>query len=165
MNEAILEQISVLREMSQAELIAKYSELFDGQRMHSTNSEYLRKKIAYKIQELEHGGLSEAAKKQLEQFIQIYDPINNKLLRKIKESENSQKNFKRDKRLPIPGTIFTKIYKGTEIKVKVLDNGFEYDGSYYRSLSRLASTITGDHWNGYLFFGIQTSYGKRNKKH
>jgi hypothetical protein len=39
--------------------------------------------------------------------------------------------------------------------VKVLTNGFEYDGRAYRSLSAVAYAITGSHWNGYHFFNIQ----------
>ncbi len=34
----------------------------------------------------------------------------------------------------------------------ILDDGFEYDGERYRSLSKIARVITGTPWNGYLFF-------------
>ena len=37
----------------------------------------------------------------------------------------------------------------------VLDNGFEYEGQVYRSLSRIAKVVTGSHWNGYGFFGLK----------
>jgi hypothetical protein len=36
----------------------------------------------------------------------------------------------------------------------VLDDGFEYDGRQYRSLSAIAIEITGTRWNGFLFFGL-----------
>jgi hypothetical protein len=47
--------------------------------------------------------------------------------------------------------------------VKVLDNGFDYDGRLYRSLSAIAQEITGTKWNGYLFFGIakEVAHGRR----
>ncbi|QYU71148.1 DUF2924 domain-containing protein [Leptolyngbya sp. 15MV] len=38
--------------------------------------------------------------------------------------------------------------------VTVLPHGFEYEGKTYRSLSAVATAITGSHWNGFLFFGL-----------
>ncbi len=37
----------------------------------------------------------------------------------------------------------------------VLDDGFEWDGQKYRSLSAVAKAVSGAHWNGFLFFGIE----------
>jgi hypothetical protein len=153
MREDILNQVLALKELKSEELLTKYIEVFDGQRPSINNAEYLRKKISYRIQEIAHGGLSNAAKTSLQQLITVYDPINNRLLRKMKDKESGVK-IRRDRRLPIPGSIITKIYKGTVIKVKVLEKGFEYDDKIYRTLSRVANAITGDHWNGYLFFSL-----------
>jgi hypothetical protein len=52
------------------------------------------------------------------------------------------------------GTVLTRIWRNREIRVRVLDVGFEFDGAQYRSLSAVASAITGAHWNGRLFFGL-----------
>ena len=98
-------------------------------------------------------GLSDEAQARLNQFIKIYDPINNKALRQNADNQASKGRI-RDRRLPIPGTVISKVYKGTIINVKVLDKGFEYDGRTYRSLSAIAGAVTGQHWNGYLFFGL-----------
>lgn len=98
-------------------------------------------------------GLSDDAKARLDQFIKAYDPINNKALRQNGAGDAS-KGRVRDRRLPIPGTVISKVYKGTVIDVKVLDKGFEYDGKSYRTLSAIAGVVTGQHWNGYLFFGL-----------
>ena len=97
--------------------------------------------------------LSNAAKARVDQFIKAYDPINNKALRQ-KGSGDAPTARIRDRRLPIPGTVISKVYKGTIIDVKVLDKGFEYARTPYRSLSSIAKTVTGQHWNGYLFFGL-----------
>jgi len=97
--------------------------------------------------------LSGGAKAKLEQFIKTYDPINNRMLRQNGISK-AIKGKIRDKRLPIPGTVISKVYKGTTINVKILDKRFEYDEKTYRSLSAIAGVVTGQHWNGYLFFGI-----------
>ena len=94
--------------------------------------------------------LSDEAKTSLDEFIKAYDPINNKALRQNGTGETKI----RDRRLPIPGTVISKVYKGTIIDVKVLDKGFEYDGKAYRTLSAIAGAVTGQHWNGYLFFGL-----------
>jgi hypothetical protein len=58
----------------------------------------------------------------------------------------------RDPRLPSPGTILKRVHDGVEHQVKVLADGFEYRGEQYRSLSKVARTITGTPWNGFLFF-------------
>ncbi len=153
MREDILNQVLALKDMKNDELLTKYIKVFNGQHPSINNAEYLRKKISYRIQEMAHGGLSDAAKTRLQQLITVYDPINNRLLRKMKGKESGAK-IRRDRRLPIPGSIITKIYKGTVIKVKVLEKGFEYDDKIYRTLSRVANAITGNHWNGYLFFSL-----------
>jgi len=154
MENDVLSRILALKEMRIEGLLAKYKEIFKDQKPGAVNAEYLRKQIAYRLQELAYGGLSNQAKTRLEQLITVYDPINNRLLRKVKNPNGSKAPANRDRRLPIPGSIITKIYKGNTIKVKVLEKGFECEGKYYRSLSKVASTVTGDHWNGYLFFNL-----------
>ena len=51
------------------------------------------------------------------------------------------------------GTLLTREYKGRTVQVRVLPDGFEFDGDVYRSLSAVARKVTGAHWNGYHFFG------------
>jgi hypothetical protein len=57
-------------------------------------------------------------------------------------------------RLPMPGTVITRDYKGRKLEVQVLDAGFEFEGQRYKSLSAVAKAATGAHWNGYHFFGL-----------
>lgn len=61
---------------------------------------------------------------------------------------------RRDVRLPKPGDVLSRSYKGREITVRVLEAGFEYEGRRFRSLSAIAEAVTGAHWSGLLFFGI-----------
>ena len=61
-----------------------------------------------------------------------------------------------DDRLPRPGTILTRRYKGRTLQVEVLAHGFACDGQVYRSLSAVAKAVTGAHCNGYLFFRLTT---------
>ena len=63
-------------------------------------------------------------------------------------------SYSGDHRLPFPGTLLTREYKGQTIQVLVLRNGFEWEGETYRSLSAVAKAITGSHTSGFLFFGL-----------
>ena len=61
---------------------------------------------------------------------------------------------KPDQRLPPPGTVLTRRYKGEMLQVLVLQQGFEYRSQVFKSLSAVAKAITGSHCNGFLFFRI-----------
>lgn len=54
-----------------------------------------------------------------------------------------------------PGTRLTREWQGRRHDVDVLENGFRYDGTDYRSLSQVARMITGTRWNGLRFFGLR----------
>lgn len=60
----------------------------------------------------------------------------------------------RDSRLPAIGSIIKKTYHGQTIEVKVLENGFEYQGKIYKSISRVAMEIVKRSISGYVFFGL-----------
>lgn len=60
----------------------------------------------------------------------------------------------RDGRLPAVGAVITKTYRGKRIEVKVLENGFEYQGKLYTSISRVAMDIVKRPISGYVFFGL-----------
>jgi hypothetical protein len=156
MKDSLPSQIVVLKNATVEELKRKHMELFNGQEATSDNKIYLIRRIAYRLQELEHGGLSEKAQNKLKELVALYDPINNKAIRpKVSvETQTRIKTRGRDRRLPIPGTVITKEYRGKNIQVKVLENGFEYNGKIYKHLTAIAEEITGAHWNGYLFFNL-----------
>ena len=156
MKETIVEQIMNLKTKSLDDLKAKYEELFKGEKAPSNNKTYLWRKIAYRIQEIELGGLSTATQERIGELIDRYDPVNNKSLRPEETSEEipPKKRPSRDRRLPIPGTIITKEYKGKVLEVKILEAGFEYCGKIYKTLTAIAKDVTGAHWNGYLFFNL-----------
>src|SRR6516162_5920339 len=59
-----------------------------------------------------------------------------------------------DSRVPPPGTVLTRSYKGRTLRVQVLAHGFLYAGHTYPSLSAVAKAVTGSHCNGYLFFRL-----------
>ncbi len=156
MEKAINAKIAALKNKTTPELQEEFEALFDGQKASSDNKIYLIRRIAYRLQELEYGGLSQGAQNRLKELIGLYDPVNNKAIRpKVSvETQARTKNRGRDTRLPIPGTIITKDYRGKKYQIKLLEDGFEYDGKIYKHLTAVAEKITGAHWNGYNFFNL-----------
>ncbi len=150
-------KLDVLKQLSTEHIQEKYKELFGLKELPCDNKMYLLKRIAYKLQEQSLGGLSKKSKARLEELILRYDPVNNKALRPQVMSAGivvQSLPFLRDKRLPIPGTIIRKKYKNQELIVRVLENGFEYNGKKFKTLTAVAGEITGAHWSGYSFFGL-----------
>ena len=66
-------------------------------------------------------------------------------------------SFAADERLPPPGTVIARKYKGRTLQVKVRADGFEYEGEVHASLSAVAKAITGSHCNGFNFFRLTRS--------
>ena len=60
-----------------------------------------------------------------------------------------------DRRLPVAGNLLVRKYKGREIRVIVLADGFEYEGQRFRSLSAIAKLVTGSHVNGFRLFRLK----------
>lgn len=156
MNETALPEILGLERRSLTELKERYRQLYPEAKVAPSHKQSLIRAIAWKLQEQEHGGLSEEAKTRLSDLTSKLDPVNNLFIRKtaqpkiIKPAKGS-----RDNRLPLPGTVLTKHYKEHVVQVKVLEKGFEYNGKAYRTLSKIANEITGGHRNGFAFFGME----------
>ena len=55
-----------------------------------------------------------------------------------------------------PGTVLTRTWQGVLHQVQVTDQGFDYRGERFASLSEVARRITGTRWSGPLFFGLRT---------
>lgn len=153
---SLITGIMALKTASLEELTAKYAEIFGKASPCSSNKVFLWRRIAHKLQENAYGGLSGASQTRIQALIAQYDPVNNKALRPGNVAATTEDNpkKKRDLRLPIPGTIITKDYKGQMIEVRVLDGGFDYKGKVFKTLTAIAKEITGAHWNGFLFFNL-----------
>lgn len=154
------QRIAKLQKMQLEELRKEYEREF-GKTTKSRSRKHLYTLIARKLQEgTEQSGLHTTPKSALTAKFQPKRKRPKKSDQKGKSKQ--QPPLKRrsrplgatDPRLPKVGSIITKIYKGKKINVKVLDNGFEFASSRYRSLSAVARDITGSVWNGFLFFGL-----------
>lgn len=144
-------ELLALGTMTVGQLRDKYHEVFQ-EPPRSRNKDYLRKRVAYRIQELKEGGISERAARRAAELARDSD------LRSLPPKQGKEtKAFvspKRDKRLPVAGTEIKRNYQGSDCSVRVLDEGFEYAGKVYSSLSSVAREITGTKWNGFAFFGL-----------
>ena len=67
----------------------------------------------------------------------------------------------KDRRLPLPGAMLSRKWKGRTILVEVLAKGFRYENRQYTSLSAIAVAVTGTRWNGLAFFGLTGSHAKK----
>ena len=158
MKESVISRIMAIKDLPSKDLQKKYEEVFGGKKPTSNNRTYLWRRIAYRMQEIEFGGLPEEAQTKIQELIKEHDPIN-AVATRPESAANPEANTKkqkplRDRRLPIPGTIITKNSKGLKIEVKALEKGFEYKNVVYKSLTAIAKEITGAHWNGFLFFNL-----------
>mgnify|MGYP002623676023 CR=1 FL=1 len=75
---------------------------------------------------------------------------------KASKAKPTKPKPERDPRLPPAGTEIVRPYKGREIRVTVLEDGFRWEGEEYRSLTALAAKITGARSiNGPLWFRLR----------
>lgn len=150
----IEEQLAALKRAEVRELQTRYVELF-GERPPTHHRVWLVKRLAWRIQALAEGDLSERARRRAAEIACDADLR----LSPPKTKDLSPANIlpapaEHDARLPMPGSVITRHYKGRTLEVKVLADGFQYDGRSYKSLSAVAKTITGSHANGYHFFRL-----------
>jgi hypothetical protein len=155
MNVAV--QLADLERMSVRELRTRYAEVF-GEETNAQNRTWLLRRLAWRLQALAEGDLSERARQRAAELANDADlrmnPPRVPVTTITASAEPQVLRFKPDDRLPPPGTVLTRKYKGELVQVQVLPQGFEYAGKVYRSLSAVAKAITGSHCNGYFFFGL-----------
>jgi hypothetical protein len=143
--------------MPVGDLRAKYAEVF-GEATRTKNRPRLVKRIAWRLQALAEGDLSDRARQRATDLardadLRLRPPAEATLGRETDErTACSTVPRKADERLPPPGTVLTRRYKGDDLQVKVLADGFEFDNQTYGSLSAVARAVTGGHCNGFLFF-------------
>lgn len=151
--DGLLREMMALRKLSIEELRARYLDVF-GEETRTRNRDYLLKRIAYRLQEKKHGGLAADARARAEQLAG-QAPVRRHIPADAAE-ELARGTRPRDPRLPPPGTVLRRTHGGVEHEVTILDEGFEYRGERFKSLSVVASRIAGTRWNGYGFFGLLT---------
>ena len=151
-------QLAALQQLPGAALRARYLELF-GEPPRSANKAWLVKRIGWRLQALAEGDLSERARQRAAELANDAD-LRLCRPRPLKDQAAASLNVKvPDSRLPPAGNLLIRVYKSKTLQVRVLLQGFEYEGACYPTLSAVARAITGQHCNGFQFFRLGTQKG------
>jgi len=154
-------ELAALRRMSVDDLRGRYAEVF-GEPTNGRHKEWLVKRIIWRMQSVAEGDLTQRARRRAAELANDAD-----LRRKAPQSPPVVKpaiatpTTSGDRRVPIPGSLITRVYKGQALEVQVLADGFEFEGETYKSLSAVAKQITGTHCNGYHFFRLEQDGGAK----
>jgi hypothetical protein len=165
---AILIEIEKLRRASLADLREKFREVFQEE-TRSRHREHLFRRIAWRLQALAEGDLSARARERAHRIARDAD------LRTVAPPDfftvggqrvQTTRGDRRepDSRLPLPGALLSRKWKGRTILVEVLTKGFRYENRHYSSLSAIAVAVTGTRWNGLAFFGLTRAAGGERKE-
>jgi hypothetical protein len=169
-NNTVLVEVESLRRATLAGLREKYREVFQEE-TQSRHREHLFRRIAWRLQALSEGDLSERARERACEIAREADlrsvappdffTVNGERVRTTRGNRNRREQ---DSRLPLPGALLTRQWKGRTLLVEVLTNGFRYENRHYSSLSAIAVAITGTRWNGLAFFGLTRPAGGERKE-
>jgi len=158
MDRTLLGEIRRIQSLSVNELQGEWARLYHGDPCRSRNRSYLVKRLCWRLQERQYGGLSAAAHARLAElapdaYVRARTPPVATVAPVVAE-EPVPPPPRRDPRLPVPGTVIVRDYRGRQLRLTVLDDGYELDGVRYGSLTEAAKAATGSHWNGRLFWGL-----------
>ncbi len=137
---ALEQQLAELPGMSPAQLRAKWRDCW-RKPAPNIGPDLLRRGIAWKLQSRVYGDLPSHAKRELERAAE-------RLRRGEELLSSSRPSLK-------PGTRLVRSWQGNVHRILVLDDGYEYDGRRFSSLTQVATAITGTHWSGTNFFGLK----------
>lgn len=161
MNRDVHDEIRRLRDAGVAELQRRYREVFNEE-PRSRHRAFLWKRIAWRLQALSEGDLSERARQRAKELANDADIRLRPPREMIQQfapvppvTAATQIAHNLDPRLPMPGTLLRREFRGRQVSVMVLQDGFEWQGTVYKTLSAVAKAVTGTQWNGYDFFGLR----------
>jgi hypothetical protein len=164
----VYEQIEELGRMGIGELRERYEKVF-GEEIATAHKQHLVRRVAWRLQVLAEGDLSERAHRRAmkiadDRDLRVNVPAS---AMKLGRAAVKRKPIQPDPRRPLPGSVLSRAFRGQTIEVKVLEGGFEFQGQRYGSLSAVARAATGTRWNGLVFFGLgrreRTERGKAHR--
>src|SRR5439155_15742773 len=139
----VAREIAALQRLTMPQLRGRYAEVF-GETTNANNRTWLLRRLAWRLQCLADGGLSERAKQRAAELANDADLRMNPpqtaeaALLAPERTQTVAASFRPDNRLPTPGTILTRAYKGRTVQVQVLAERFEYARAVYKSLPAVA---------------------------
>ena len=135
------EALSRLPHLDLAELRELWCQLYKTETAPRLSRELLVRAVAYRMQEVAAGGPRLELERQLRRIaLELQQTGRLRILPQLK-----------------PGTRLMREWRGQSHEVLVLDDGFSWQGTHYRSLSAIARKITGTAWSGPLFFGLRSN--------
>jgi hypothetical protein len=140
-HQASKEALSRLPRLGIRELREEWRNLYKADASPHLSRELLIRAVAYRMQEVALGGLRPEPQRQLHRIVQD-----------LKEGGQATRRFRPQLK---PGMRLMREWQGRTFEVVVLDDGFSWQGTQYRSLSAIARKITGTAWSGPLFFGLK----------
>jgi len=149
----VVRQVAALQRLSYPQLQDRWRELF-GAEPPSYNRSVLVRRLAYRVQELAHGGLSDATRAELRERLPEGD-IDPQMVGSARRAQRRRRNG-----APVVGTRLVREWHGEDHVVTVVESGFEYRGRRFRSLSAIAREVTQTRWNGPRFFGLRAPEAK-----
>ncbi len=149
MSEALARQLAELENTSTAELRARWEQAIKRSVPKRASRDLLRRALAYHMQEQTEGGLSKSTRRRLAKLAGL-------------NGKNREAMSLHRVRLK-PGSRLIREWRGEVHRVTVLDDGFDWRGTRYASLSQIARAITGARWSGPLFFGLRKT-GSRTRE-
>lgn len=128
--------------MTNEELRGAWSRITGRPPPKTQSHEFLVMAVAWELQAKRFGGLKPAVRRKLEAMVAA-----------LQEGAATPQRERRPRYRP--GTVVTKHWQGTSHAITVLESGYAYQGTVYKSLSEIARLITGTRWNGPRFFGLR----------
>jgi hypothetical protein len=147
MTDSVLARLAALKTTPTPDLKKQWRDLFETE-PPPYNRRFLESRLAYRIQELAYGGLKPETVERLEALGEQLDG-GNIVPRRTRTDDK-----------PIAGTRLIREWQGVEHTITVLQDGYEWQGRPYRSLSAIARAIAGTRWNGWVFFGLKNQRGR-----
>jgi len=139
--EKLSAEIAGLESLDLHHLRIRWKLLYEIEAPPHLSRDWLRRAVAYRMQENVLGGLK---------------PATRRLLKRVSEDARTSKRSKVVTTRKVgPNTILIREWGGTRHEVTVVENGAMFRGKRYRSLSHVARVITGSQWSGPLFFGLR----------
>jgi len=158
MHPNLAQELAALARLTVGQLRLKFADVF-GEETRSGNKAWLVKRIAWRLQARTEGDLSERARQRAEELardaeLRLTPPRPAKDAAPVAHGKTPSIRLRVDTRIPPPGTVLTRSYKGETLQVQVLEHGFAWAGQVYPTLSAVAKAVTGSHCNGYVFFRL-----------
>lgn len=129
-------------ELSLPELRQRWAEMWELSPPPKISRTMLEKSLVFKLKERAGFGLTQEQQKRLDGLVRAYKRAPMPSMKEVSIK---------------PGTRLVRTWKGQRHSVIVKENGFDYQGRMFNSLSEVAAAITGTRWNGWVFFGLKKS--------